>query len=307
MTNAELIAKIKAEIERLIVKHELEYTTAGYVMNELLSFLSTLESEKPMNQKGLEREIERCLWKLSDDPSNEELRMFARNFYDLGCRHTAEKYDEIEYNRQRAEESVCKDLEKEIDFQTFSKEMGAVFALPKERTKNTEEEPLRWEYEIARHFAKWGAEHLDTSGKTISVKSGDEITINGHKIIYDKDKGYVTIVKSEESVPNDLEEAAKKYATEWHENPDGSAWKPYFEVSAIKAFIAGAKWQKQHDAELIEIAYNDGITIGMTKQKEQVDAIITSRLSEIIGDAQPKPALRAELQELINKIDNNAQ
>ena len=31
--------------------------------------------------------------------------MFARNFYDLGCRHTAEKYDEIEYNRQRAEES----------------------------------------------------------------------------------------------------------------------------------------------------------------------------------------------------------
>ena len=145
MTNAELIAKIKAEIERLIVKHELEYTTAGYVMNELLSFLSTLESEKPMNQKGLEREIERCLWKLSDDPSNEELRMFARNFYDLGCRHTAEKYDEIEYNRQRAEESVCKDLEKEIDFQTFSKEMGAVFALPKERTKNTEEEPLRWD------------------------------------------------------------------------------------------------------------------------------------------------------------------
>ena len=50
------------------------------------------------------------------------------------------------------------------------------------------------------------------------------------------------------------------------------------------AFIAGAKWQKA-----------------------QVDAIITSRLSEIIGDAQPKPALRAELQELINKIDNNAQ
>ena len=38
--------------------------------------------------------------------------------------------------------------------------MGAVFAFPKERTENTEEEPLRWEYEIARHFAEWGAEHL---------------------------------------------------------------------------------------------------------------------------------------------------
>ena len=31
-----------------------------------------------------------------------------------------------------------------------------------------------------------------------------------------------------------------------------------------------AQWQKQHDAELIEIAYNDGLTIGMTKQKEQM-------------------------------------
>ena len=86
-----IIEQIKAEIERLIVKHELEYTTAGYVMNELLSFLSTLESEKPMNQNGLEREIERCLWKLSDDPSNEELRMFARHFAELGAEHAREK------------------------------------------------------------------------------------------------------------------------------------------------------------------------------------------------------------------------
>ena len=29
---------------------------------------------------------------------------------------------------------------------------------------------------------------------------------------------------------------------------------------------------------------------------------IESRLSEIIGDAQPKPALRAELEELIKRI-----
>ena len=47
-----------------------------------------------------------------------------------------------------------------------------------------------------------------------------------------------------EKTDKSLEEAANKYATEWHENPDGSAWKPYFEVSAIKAFIAGAEWQK---------------------------------------------------------------
>ena len=31
-------------------------------------------------------------------------------------------------------------------------------------------------------------------------------------------------------------------------------------------------------------------------------SLIESRISEIIGDAQPKPALRAELQELIKRI-----
>ena len=89
MTNEELLAKIKAEIERRmkeIPKNEEDerfraiYGNEAFVLTQLLSFLDTLESEKPMNQKGLEREIERCLWKLSDDPSNEELRMFARHF-----------------------------------------------------------------------------------------------------------------------------------------------------------------------------------------------------------------------------------
>ena len=103
-----------------------------------------------------------------------------------------------------------------------------------------------------------------------------------------------------------IEEAADNHIREVVDAAGHPGW-DWTTQDIADAFIAGAKWQKQHDAELIEIAYNDGITIGMTKQKEQVDAIITSRLSEIIGDAQPKPALRAELQELINKIDNNAQ
>jgi hypothetical protein len=37
-------------------------------------------------------------------------------------------------------------------------------------------------------------------------------------------------------------------------------------------------------------------------RKDVILALIESRLSEIIGDAQPKPDLRAELEELINKI-----
>ena len=95
MTNAELIAKIKAEIERLKDENKKikcpanERYCSGYddAFYDLLSFLSTLESEKPMNQKELEREIERCLWQLSDDPSNEELRMFARHFAQWGAEH----------------------------------------------------------------------------------------------------------------------------------------------------------------------------------------------------------------------------
>ena len=58
MTNAELLAKIKAEIERLKAKYRKdmyksnhEGLASGYKIeayNELLSFLSTLESEKPV-------------------------------------------------------------------------------------------------------------------------------------------------------------------------------------------------------------------------------------------------------------------
>lgn len=42
--------------------------------------------------------------------------------------------------------------------------------------------------------------------------------------------------------------------------------------------------------------------LGCRRTAEKYDAIIESRLSEIIGDAQPKPALRAELQELIQSL-----
>ena len=166
MTNTEIIQAIRNEIERLktvqlkrIQEGDLvdaEPYDKNEAYNELLDFLDTLE-EKPVD---FDKAWEEYGKSKGGGAITVNVKDLARHFYELGCTRTAEKYDEIEYNRQRAEESVCKDLEKEIDFQTFSKEMGAVFALPKERTKNTEEEPLRWEYEIARHFAQWGAEHL---------------------------------------------------------------------------------------------------------------------------------------------------
>lgn len=43
---------------------------------------------------------------------------------------------------------------------------------------------------------------------------------------------------------------------------------------------------------------------GYEAAEKDIIAIIESRLSEIIGDAQPKPILRAELEELIKQIKN---
>lgn len=48
----------------------------------------------------------------------------------------------------------------DLDFQTFCLEMHGVFSLPSSVTKNTEENPLNWEYEIAKHFAQWQKERL---------------------------------------------------------------------------------------------------------------------------------------------------
>lgn len=46
--------------------------------------------------------------------------------------------------------------EVDLDFQSFAKEMDAIFALPSSETKNTTEEPLNWEYAIAKHFFELG-------------------------------------------------------------------------------------------------------------------------------------------------------
>ena len=46
--------------------------------------------------------------------------------------------------------------EMDLDYQHFAKEMAEVFALPSSITKNTEEEPLNWEYAIAKHFFELG-------------------------------------------------------------------------------------------------------------------------------------------------------
>ena len=59
----------------------------------------------------------------------------------------------------------------DLDFQTFAKEMETVFALPSSKTENTEEEPLNWEYAIAKHFFKLG---LKAKGEIYVVTRSEE-------------------------------------------------------------------------------------------------------------------------------------
>ncbi len=60
----------------------------------------------------------------------------------------------------------------DLDFQVFAKEMDAVFNLPKEVTENTEEDPLNWEYAIARHFANWQKAQMEKQAAAALAKDG---------------------------------------------------------------------------------------------------------------------------------------
>ena len=107
MTNEELIAKIKAEIERQ-QKENVNYDENGgfasycdhstwLTLESMLTFVSGLEeTEKPMNQDGLEQEIIKC-WQEWVSPSNKqsvegvlplsEFAFFARHFAEWGAEH----------------------------------------------------------------------------------------------------------------------------------------------------------------------------------------------------------------------------
>ena len=120
MTNAEIIATIRAEIERRLANYHPEFVNHGLASGfredgkaiayeELLSFLSDLEKSFPAKVSDgevLEEEMDKffeTMFVLEHENIFEEtFKNIARHFYELGCRNTAEKYDEIEYNRQRA-------------------------------------------------------------------------------------------------------------------------------------------------------------------------------------------------------------
>lgn len=54
-------------------------------------------------------------------------------------------------------------------------------------------------------------------------------------------------------------------------------------------------------------AERKGFQQGYEQAEENIISLIESRIGEILGDAQPAPVLRAELQELIKRIKEEEQ
>ena len=81
------------EIEKIIEKELERYARENWEFNEVL-------------RKEVPFDVEDCKWC--------DLVAFARHFYDIGCIRTAEKYDEIEHNRQRSEQDVIDIIQSRI-------------------------------------------------------------------------------------------------------------------------------------------------------------------------------------------------
>lgn len=78
------------------------------------------------------------------------------------------------------------------------------------------------------------------------------------------------IKESEKPVPNDLEEAAKKYAHCPFTDDDGNFHEDAIDEDAYLDFIAGAKWQEEQDKETIELAEDHAYLAGSVNEREQM-------------------------------------
>ena len=98
------IKLIKNEIERLSdLSSEGRLTPFDFRI--IKSFIESLEKEQDVD---LEKEIDTAFFKSypgTKKLTHKELSQIARNFYELGCRHAAVLYDDIEKERQRRQEA----------------------------------------------------------------------------------------------------------------------------------------------------------------------------------------------------------
>lgn len=175
MTNAELLTKLKAEIEKQKESMRgLEPHTdfrkgqiAAY--NQMLGIISSVE------------DVDETL-KINEKMKQHEQSFASKSAMSQEAVRNFRFLDTLESEKPRQEE-----LEKEIERWVHN---------------NADDNGFYNQIDFARHFAQWGAEHL--------ANSNDEVVINGHKVAYDKDKDAITM----EAIPNELEEAAENYSKE---------------------------------------------------------------------------------------------
>lgn len=206
MTNTELI---RQEVERRLLEDynsgdtEIDEVAQG-VCAALLYFIDSLPKETPTPEEAM-------------SILDEKIKSAKKSWEGVD----ADEYlDEV----RGGDETVtdCHQLEEELD--AFIKSGKAIKEENCGTYTTTYIDPLK----LARHFAKWGAEHLIDGNKVI----GDHIADDSKKVSGDS-------INS-----NDLEEAAEDCAEHIDEYGD-----PY--PAMIDAFKAGAEWQKKQNKETI--------------------------------------------------------
>ena len=81
-----------------------------------------------------------------------EIKRLRDRAYELyGC----SQFDTA-YNNVLKSIATLEYKEVDLDFQHFVKELAEVYALPASIVENTKENPLNWEYAIAKHFYELG-------------------------------------------------------------------------------------------------------------------------------------------------------
>ena len=143
-----------AEIEKRIKEIDVfgTYLSPKGVLTNLLCHLDTLEV-KEVEEKAVNNDLE--------DYAKKESESFAEREYEIDYidRNALAKgyYWGVKAGVQwQKQKNAIEVKEVDLDFQRFAKEMEIVFALPFPKTKNTEGEPLSWEYAIAKHFYSLG-------------------------------------------------------------------------------------------------------------------------------------------------------
>ena len=181
MTNAELIAKIKAEINRMKVNYlNRSYTFVPTAMQQLLDFIDTLGSEKPMNPGDAMKELD------------EKIALVKQRGTWDGV--DVDKYmDEV---RGREPEKPEADLEQEVI--SYFQGLWPGTDTPEECNTHMHFTPPAI-MRLARHFAKWQKDQMmkeAVEGVLVdNVDGTQEICLHDNRY---GDKVRIIIVKEDE-------------------------------------------------------------------------------------------------------------